>query len=188
MKYKQQKKYLAAVIILMLGFTACGGGGDPETDFAAQPVAGGKSVMITKYLGKKFEVKIPSKIQGLPVTHIGDGAFQEKNLISVTIPNSVTHIGSYAFYFNKLTSVIIPNSVTSIGHGAFENNQLTSVTIPSSVTEMSAEYYNDGSSSSQFPNMPDSMFRVVVGKGQLVKKTTIIPGNYTYKDGKWSKK
>ena len=55
------------------------------------------------------------------------GAFQNKNLTSVIIPDSVTTIESYAFASNQLTSIIIPNNVTTIGVYAFSNNQLTSV-------------------------------------------------------------
>jgi hypothetical protein len=110
---------------------------DPESDFEAHHIDGGKGVEITRYLGSKWEINIPPQIQGIPVTHIGGptyyhpGSFAAKNLLSVTIPNSVTTIGDYAFYDNQLTSVTIPNSVTSIGTCAFANNQLTSVTIPS---------------------------------------------------------
>ena len=55
------------------------------------------------------------------------GAFQNKNLTSVIITDSVTTIESYAFASNQLTSIIIPNNVTTIGVYAFSNNQLTSV-------------------------------------------------------------
>ena len=78
------------------------------------------------------------------VTTIGDGAFADDLLTSVTIHNSVTTIGAYAFQANSLTSVTIPNSVTTIGGGTFSANQLTSVTIGTSVTTIGtfAFYYN----------------------------------------------
>jgi hypothetical protein len=70
------------------------------------------------------------------VTSIGDNAFFNTLLNSVTIPNSVTSIGDDAFGHTQLTSVTIPNSVTSIGFEAFHNTKLTSVTIPNSVTSI----------------------------------------------------
>jgi hypothetical protein len=100
------------------------------------------SVTITGYTGNGGDVIIPSVIDGRPVTAIAgstmrtEGVFIEKNLTSVTIPNSVTSIGSFAFMCNQLTSVFIPNSVTSIGESAFESNQLTSVNIPYSITSI----------------------------------------------------
>jgi hypothetical protein len=83
-----------------------------------------------------LDVFIPSTIGGVAVEHIGDDAFREKSLTSVTIPDSVISIGTKAFYINQLTSVTIGNSVTSIGNYAFYINQLTSVTIPDSVTSI----------------------------------------------------
>ena len=77
---------------------------------------------------------------------IGDGEerysyyspFQDTNLTSITIPNSVTSIGYNTFYnCYRLTSVTIPNSVTSIGYSAFQScGGLTSVTVPNSVTSI----------------------------------------------------
>ena len=71
------------------------------------------------------------------VTSIGEYAFQNSNVTSVTMPNSVTSIGDFAFsHCSGLSSVTIPNSVTSIGSHAFEYCGLNSVTIPNSVTNM----------------------------------------------------
>ncbi|MGB2783202.1 MAG: leucine-rich repeat protein [Atribacterota bacterium] len=91
---------------------------------------------ITNYdVAGGLNVVIPSTISGFAVEHIG-GAFANKYLTSVTIPNSVITIANHAFAFNELISVTIGNSVTSIGDSAFTYNDLTSVTIPNSVTSI----------------------------------------------------
>ena len=75
------------------------------------------TITITGYTGPGGAVTIPSTINGLPVTSIGDRAFLNcYSLTSVTIGSSVTSIGDYAFYdCTSLTSVTIPDSVTNIG-------------------------------------------------------------------------
>jgi BspA type Leucine rich repeat region (6 copies) len=72
---------------------------------------------------------IPSTINGLPVTSIGNGAFENLyGVTSITIPTSVTSIGQYAFAYTGPTSVIIGNGVNSIGDDAFwDCGSLTSV-------------------------------------------------------------
>ena len=83
---------------------------------------------------------IPETYKGLPVTRIGEGAFnnngESMKLTNVTIPNSVTSIEDYAFAHNNLTEVTIPDSVISIGENAFVYNSLTEVTIGNSVTSI----------------------------------------------------
>ncbi|MDR0472753.1 MAG: leucine-rich repeat domain-containing protein [Treponema sp.] len=129
-----------AAVLLALASAGCSGkmSNNPESDFTAEPVAGGKGVEITGYKGDRFEVRIPPHIQGLPVTSIGNNAFAEKNIISITIPNSVTSIGDEAFSgCSSLASVNIPNGVTSIGNSAFDGcSSLASVSIPNSVTSI----------------------------------------------------
>jgi hypothetical protein len=97
------------------------------------------TVTITGYTSTNANVVIPSTIDGLPVTSIGNAAFLEYfGLTSVTIPNSVTNIGNGAFAgCSSLTNVTIGNGVTSIGDDAFSTcYNLTSVTIPNSVTSI----------------------------------------------------
>lgn len=61
---------------------------------------------ITRYNGTDTVVVIPSKINGVTVETIGNTAFQNSAVTSVTIPASVTEIGSNAFAdCTNLTSV-----------------------------------------------------------------------------------
>jgi len=90
-------------------------------------------------------VVIPDSIQGLPVTEIGDSAFQLSGWITgVVIPSSVTRIGDSAFHGNgpNFKSAIISSSVISIGKSAFAGNGLTNVVIPSSVTYIGFQAFN----------------------------------------------
>ena len=96
-----------------------------------------RTVEIRGYSGNSETVEIPSEINGMSVTSIGDHAFEDcTNITSITIPDSVAHIGWYAFYdCISLTSITIPESVTSIGIRAFSGcESLTSIAIPDSVT------------------------------------------------------
>jgi len=78
-------------------------------------------------------------LSGSPLTTIPSYAFQEcKNLVDITIPDSVTSIGEWAFSdCESLISITIPNGVTSIEEGAFSGcESLTTITIPNSVTSI----------------------------------------------------
>ena len=101
------------------------------------------------------ELVIPSKVDGVRVTSIGNKAFFNNQLTSLFIGSSMTSIGDYAFYGNQLTSVTIGNGVTSIGQGAFSRNQLTSVTIPDSVTSIGESAFSRNQLTSV--TIPDSV-------------------------------
>ena len=72
------------------------------------------------------------------MTRIGINAFNHcRNLTNVMIPNSVTSIGENAFNNCILRSITIPDSVTSIENNAFDGcSPLTSVTIGNGVTSI----------------------------------------------------
>lgn len=80
------------------------------------------------------------------VVYIGISAFNGcSNLFSVNIPNNVTSIENYTFYgCSSLATITIPDKVTSIGYYAFsECSSLTSVSIPNSVTDIrDGAFYN----------------------------------------------
>ena len=87
----------------------------------------------------KGSVDIPSTINGLSVTSIGDNAFRDcANLTDVTIPNSVTRIGRFAFKgCTGLTHVTLPGKLTTIGYWEFYGcSSLTNVELPASVVNI----------------------------------------------------
>jgi hypothetical protein len=67
-----------------------------------------------------LEPVIPASFKGLPVTAIGEQAFNGAKITAVTIPESVTEIGDRSFgNCVALTAVTIPAAVTRIGSHAF---------------------------------------------------------------------
>ena len=79
------------------------------------------------------DIVIPEELDGFVVTGIGDSAFLDQDISSITLTDSITSIGQDAFANNFLYSVAIPDSVTNLEIGAFSNNQLTTVEIPNSI-------------------------------------------------------
>lgn len=113
---------------------------------------------ITKYVESDTVVVIPSKINGVPVETIGNTAFQNSAVTSVTIPDSVTAIYSGAFAnCSQLTNISIPNSVTFIGFSTFEHcTSLKSITLPSSLNSISEALFF-GCSQLTTIHIPDSV-------------------------------
>lgn len=115
-------------------------------------------IRITGYLGADSKVTVPSTLNGLPVTAIGDKAFKGcAELQKISLPSSlrvignnafqdcralfaismprVLSIGNYAFYgCASLQKVYLPEVLTEIGEYAFASCQnLSYVTIPGNV-------------------------------------------------------
>ncbi len=131
--------------LLNVGLGLLGGLGQPVSASDWRALKVNESIMITGYNRSTNVVSIPDKLNGLPVTSIGGGAFEGcTSLTSVTIPDSVTSIGGSAFSeCAGLSSVTIPGSVTSIGESAFFRcTSLESVTIPDSVTSIGYEAFS----------------------------------------------
>ncbi len=78
-------------------------------------------ITITAYTGYESIIEIPSTLDGMPVTVIGEEAFKNCPAERIIIPNTVTYIDWFAFYgCTNLCEITIPSSVTSIAHGAFD--------------------------------------------------------------------
>jgi len=104
-------------------------------------------VVILNYYGSSQNITIPSVIDGLPVTTIGNKAFWKNGQLNSVIfgtPSSVTSIGNFAFNLDTaLTSITIPNSVTRIGYAAIaQDSSLTSINIGNSVKKIDNAAFN----------------------------------------------
>lgn len=96
------------------------------------------TITITGYIGTNTAITIPSTINGLPVTSIGEDAFfGDAGLTNVFIPNGITNIGAGSFdNCAGLATVTIPSSVISIGDWAFSYAGLATIIIPTSVASI----------------------------------------------------
>lgn len=76
-------------------------------------------VTILKYTGSAQNLVI-SRIDGMNVTAIAEGAFQEKKrLRKVELPDTLREIGEKAFYESGVESIALPESVEKVGKEAF---------------------------------------------------------------------
>ena len=100
------------------------------------------SLLYTDASQKKIVGCYKSNIIAPPVPNsvreIVDGAFEDSELVSLTIPYGVKRIGKRLFKgCRNLCSVDIPESVTEIGDSAFEScSDLMIIDIPNSVTSI----------------------------------------------------
>lgn len=90
-------------------------------------------------------VTVPATANGYAVKKIGDYAFIESNVGSITLPNSITAIGKGAFsYTYNLQTMTIPSGVTDFGEGeTFINSKsLQSVVVSEGVTTIPDDFVN----------------------------------------------
>ncbi len=95
-------------------------------------------IVITGYNGNSNYINIPEEIDGKKVVTIGNSAFGYRDVISVSIPNTVTEIESWAFAnCPNLRTVKFSNALSKIGACAFyECFALNNVVLPSSLKEI----------------------------------------------------
>ena len=87
--------------------------------------------ILTKYLGSKTIVKVPSKIDGYPVKATERTFADNHALEKVVIPNGITSIGTETFLnCNNLKRVRISKTVEELGERAFLGTGLTRLTLP----------------------------------------------------------
>ncbi|MBR5942346.1 MAG: leucine-rich repeat domain-containing protein, partial [Clostridia bacterium] len=103
----------------------------------------GDKATITGYTGTGVDVVIPDIIDVYPVVGIGEAVFKEKDITSVSFPDSLESIGTEAFYnCESLATVTFGNGLKTIGGGAFSETALTSLTFPDSLESIGKNAFN----------------------------------------------
>ena len=150
---------LLAALLLCPAVAAGESDDEPENmivcgDYGYIPLPDG-TAEIVRYEGDGEHVVVPAVLDGIPVTGIGSGAFEEeRGLVSITIPEGVTAIGSYAFSrCLRLQAVSLPDGLTVIGDSAFQGTSgLEELSIPDSVAEIGdAAFFASGLKAVKLP-------------------------------------
>ena len=147
---------------------------------------------VVDYTGNGGDVTILSQVSGKPVTTIASEAFYyNRDITSVTLPESVQTVDSYAFancrnlqsvlflgavrqirteaFANSgLTGIYLPEGLQRIEAGAFAGTPLPAVNLPASVTYLGAGVFADcqnmvGLMVAGDPNGAGSAFKAVNG-------------------------
>lgn len=133
--------------------------------------------------GKDYTVPSTVRYAGrtLKVTGIGNAAFADMKIKSVTLSPGLKTIGSYAFARTRITSINIPSTVTMIDSRAFHNMPaITSITVPNSVTKIGQSAFSmctaltEVTLPTRLEKLPNAMF---LGCKALTKVT--LPQNIT---------
>ena len=138
-------KYLLLVILILPIIaiaTACQsteivvGGNTYTTTDASQFKFNWLKGEITEFIGTDRDIVVPSEINGRDVVSIGDLAFNEAQIDSVILPNTIKNIGNHAFQGSTLKTAILPESgVEYIGEGVFNGCiYMNNVVLPQDLT------------------------------------------------------
>ena len=182
--------YLLLISVSSLGFAVDNGTWTYDIN------SDGLSITLTgtsSFPSEPAGLTIPETIDGYDVTVIGDSAFTNQYITSLSLPTTLITIGENAFSYNWLTLLTIPenvvnikdyafldqanetneklqsltlgSSVASIGTQAFKRNELTSILFPSTVQSIGEEAFS-------FTELTIAQFQ---GNRPTIKTSSFIP-------------
>ncbi|MBR6548049.1 MAG: leucine-rich repeat protein [Clostridia bacterium] len=117
----------------------------------------GDGAVLTKYKGSATTVTIPETLGGKSVIMIGEGAFYQKNVTTVAMPDTVTELGVRAFAYSSVQDIALSANLAIIRDEAFYGcDSLAAVTIPESVTVIESQAF-DGCGNLISANLPENL-------------------------------
>jgi len=124
--------------------------------FVTATVGGKAGMIVTEYEGSDKDVVIPNYVGSVPVIGIGEDAFTNTSITSVSLSKNTIWLGQEAFYnCSKLTSVDFNGAkLTEIPYSAFYGTAITSITLPESVTKLGERaFYNSSLTEINYENI-----------------------------------
>ena len=124
--------------------------------FVTTTVGGKAGMIVTDYEGTDKDVVIPNYVGSVPVIGIGEDAFTNTSITSVSLSKNTIWLGQEAFYnCSKLTSVDFNGAkLTEIPYSAFYGTAITSITLPESVTKLGERaFYNSSLAEINYENI-----------------------------------
>lgn len=101
------------------------------------------SGQITGYIGSESMITVPSIINGITVTSIGERTFKyDTNFDTIIIPGTILSIEEKAFSTSNFRQIVMEEGVQSIGSYAFHSRSIESITIPHSVTNIDTSCFS----------------------------------------------
>ena len=112
--------FVFTVSVLISLFVFCGSAKNVKKNGFTFDVQKNK-VTVVSYSGTAKKVKIPNKVNGVPVTAIGNECFWQVRTMNVlSIPSTVTEIGISAFNeCTGLKKIVLPKELKTLGSAAF---------------------------------------------------------------------
>ncbi len=129
--------------------------------------------ILVKYSGNDVIINVPSNI-----TQIGDGAFYNKSVESVTLPKNLFYIGKYAFAQSGLSDIDFLNcEIVYIGDNAFEGcSNIEELTLTKSIKYIGTDAFSDCKETLFFVE-PGTMGYEYVTKNNLNYIVANVPGD-----------
>ena len=124
--------------------------------FTTATVGGKAGMIVVEYEGSDKDVVIPNYVGSVPVIGVGEDAFTNTAITSVSLSKNIIWLGQEAFYnCNTLANVDFNGAkLTEIPYNAFYGTAITSITLPESVTKLGERaFYNSSLAEINYENI-----------------------------------
>lgn len=138
---------------------------------------------LTDYTGNDTNITIPSSVNEIPVSHIE--SINNRDVVEITIPDSVIYIENYAFYhLKKLKTINGGENISTFGEGAFKGcTSLENITFYNSLHTISLEAFcNTNLKEITIPPTVNFLDKRAFNSCRNLKKVDIGAGVYVIED------